>query len=93
MGSLQYEYGWNHGGEMEPSLQCGAKLLHGGQMSCCGALELEQDQAEAPGLQSHQFATAPAGDQGAVDTEDGQHPVCEEPHGVYAEEAGDCNPE
>ena len=27
MGSLQYEYGWNHGVEKEPSLQCGPKLL------------------------------------------------------------------
>ena len=27
MGSLQYEYGWNHGDEKEPSLQCGPKLL------------------------------------------------------------------
>ena len=79
MGSLQYEYEWNHGREKEHSLQCGPKLLNGGQASCCGALEgqssPEKDQGTAPGLQSHQFATAPAGDQVSVDTADGRHPV------------------
>ena len=37
MGSLQYEYEWNHGCEKEHSLQCGPKLLNGGQASCFGA--------------------------------------------------------
>ncbi len=39
MGSLQYEYEWNHGREKEHSLQCGPKLLNGGQARCCGALK------------------------------------------------------
>jgi hypothetical protein len=51
MGSLQYKYEWNHGHEKEPSLQCGPKLLNGGQASCCGALEgqssPEKDQGTA----------------------------------------------
>ena len=36
---------------------------------------LKQVLKQAPGLQSHQFATAPAGDQVSVDTADGRHPV------------------
>ncbi len=40
MGSLQYEYEWNHGHEKEHSLKCGPKLLNGGQASCCVAVEL-----------------------------------------------------
>ena len=97
MGSLQYEYEWNHGRKKEHSLQCGPKLLNGGQVSCCGALEgqksPEKDQGTAPGLQSNQFATAPAGDQVSVDTADRRHPVSQEPRGVHAEEAGGCYPE
>jgi hypothetical protein len=53
----------------------------------------ELDEEQAPGLQSHQFATAQAGDQGAVDTAHGRHPVSQEPRGVHAEEAGGCYPE
>jgi hypothetical protein len=54
---------------------------------------LELDEEQAPGLQSHQFATAPAGDQVSVDTADGRHPESQEPRGVHAEEAGGCYPE
>jgi hypothetical protein len=97
MGSLQYEYEWNHGRKKEHSLQCNPKHLIGGKASCCGALEgqksPEKDQGTAPGLQSHQFATAPAGDQVSLDTADGRHPVSQEPLGVHAEKAGGCNPE
>jgi hypothetical protein len=77
MGSLQYEFEWNHGREKELELE----------------LELELDEEQAPGLQSLQFATAQAGDQGAVDTVHGRHPVSQEPRGVHAEEAGGCYPE
>ena len=54
---------------------------------------LKQVLKQAPGLQSHQFATAPAGDQVSVDTADGRHPVSQEPRRVHAEEAGGCYPE
>ncbi len=51
MGSLQYENEWNHGREKEHSIQCSPKLLNGGQVSCCGALEgqisPEKDQGTA----------------------------------------------
>ena len=40
---------------------------------------VELDEAAAAGLKGHQFAPAAAGDQGAVDTADGQYPVFEEP--------------
>ena len=49
--------------------------------------QTSQTSQTSPGLQSHQFATAQAGDQGAVDTEDGRHPVPQEHRGVNAEEA------
>ncbi len=54
---------------------------------------LKQVLKQAPGLQSHQFATAPAGVQVSMDTADGRHPVSKEPRGVYAKEAGGCYPE
>ncbi len=82
--------------EKAHSLQCGPKLSSPARQltrpqphrEC-----LELDEEQAPGLQSHQFATAPAGDQVSVDTADGRHPVCQEPCGVHAEEAGGCYPE
>ena len=40
---------------------------------------MELDEAAAAGLQGPQFAPAAAGDQGAVDTANGQYPVFEEP--------------
>ncbi len=44
---------------------------------------LKQVLKQAPGLQSHQFATTPAGDQVSVDTADGRHPVYQEPPGGW----------